>query len=83
MGTIEDRGMGTIEADGRRGADAGAAQIEGWEQSKQTEEGVPTRALQAGSTVSTSVASAMSQDVDRSTPTAASYQKRRATERQA
>jgi len=59
------------------------SKIEGWEQSKQTKEGVPKRALQAGSAVSTSVGSEMAQGVDRPTPTAASPQKRRATERQA
>ena len=44
---------------------------------------MPKRALQVGSAVSTSVASAMVQGVDWLTPTAASPQKRRATERQA
>ena len=62
---------------------AADSKIEGWEQSKQTKEGLPKRALQAGSAVSTLVASAMAQGVDRLTPTAASPHKRRATERQA
>ena len=52
----------------------------GWEQLKQTKEGVPKRALQAGSAVSTSVASAMAQGVERPTPTVASPKKRRAAE---
>jgi len=53
------------------------------EQSKQTKEGVPKQAPQAGSAVSTLVTSAMASGVDRPTPTAASPQKRRAAERQA
>ena len=44
---------------------------------KQTKEGVPKRALQAGSAVSTSVAFAKAQGVDRPAPTASSHQKRR------
>ena len=59
---------------------AADSKIEGLEQSKQTKEGLPKRALQAGSTL---IASAMAQGVDRLTPTAASPHKRRATERQA
>jgi len=54
----------------RRKADS---KIEGWEQSKQTKEGVLKQALQAGSAVSTSVASAMAQGVNRPTPTVASH----------
>jgi nicotinamide mononucleotide (NMN) deamidase PncC len=45
--------------------------MEGWEQSKQNKEGVPKRALQAGSAGSTLVASAMAQGVNWLTPTAA------------
>jgi len=59
------------------------SKIEGWEQLKQTKEGVPKRALQAGSAVLTLVASVMAQGVVRPTLTAASHQKRRAAERQA
>jgi len=59
------------------------SKIEALEQSKQTKEGVPKCALQVGSAVSTSMASAMAQGVDRLAPTAASHQKRRATDRQA
>ena len=62
------------------GADS---KIEGWEQLKQTKEGVPKRAPQAGSAVSTSVAFAKAQGVGRPAPTAPSHQKRRAAERQA
>ena len=46
----------------RRKADS---KIEGWEQSKQTKEGVLKQALQAGLAVSTLVASAKAQGVDR------------------
>ena len=49
----------------------------------QTKEGVPKRALQAGSAVPTLVTSAKSQGVDRPTPTASSHQKRRTAESQA
>jgi len=59
------------------------SKIEGWEQLKQTKEGVPKRALQAGSAVSTLGASAMAQGVDWPTPMEACPQKRRAAERQA
>ena len=55
------------------------SKIEGWDQSKQTKEGVPKRALRARSTVSTSLASAMAQGIARPTPTASSHEKRRAT----
>ena len=41
------------------------SKIEGWEQSKQMKEGVPKRVLQAGSAVSTLVASAMAPVVER------------------
>ena len=70
-------GAGFYEADSK---------IEGWEQSKQTEKRVPTRALQAGSAVSTLVASVMAPGVDRPTPTVASpnaRRHRRAAERRA
>jgi len=50
---------------------------------KQTKEGVPKRALQAGLAVSTLVTSAKAQGVDWPAPTASSHQKRRAAERQA
>jgi len=55
----------------------------GLEQSKQTKEGLPKQALQAGSAVSMLVTSAMASGVDRPTLTAASPQKQRAAERQA
>ena len=50
---------------------------------EQTKEGVQKQALQAGSAVSTLVASAMVSGVDWLAPAAASPQKRRAAERQA
>jgi len=53
--------------------------IEGWDQSKQTKEGVPKRALRARSTVSTLVAFAMAQGVDLPTPPAVCHEKQRAT----
>ena len=69
--------VGSWEADSK---------IESWEQSKQTKEGVPKRALEAGSAVSMLVASAMAPGVDRPTPTVASpntRRHRRAAERRA
>ena len=55
------------------------SKIEGWDQSKQTKEGVLKLALRARSTVATLVAFAMAQGVDWQTSTVASHQKQRAT----
>jgi len=52
-----------------------SSKIEDWEQLKQTKEGVPKWALQEGSAVSSLVAFAKAQDVDRPAPTASSHQK--------
>jgi len=53
----------------RVGSWEAGSKIESWEQLKQTKEGVPKQALQAGLPVSTLVASAMAPGVDRPTPT--------------
>jgi len=77
------RGGGEEEKKETRGQDADEDKMEkDVERGGEKREGVPKRMLQAGSAVSTLVASAKAQGVDRPAPTASSHQKRRAAERQ-